>query len=196
MERFTDLSPSTLVVSLLAKLSYKSTLDHIVLAGDIISKGPSSPAVVSLAMSLNASCVRGNHEDRVLLANRDMNTHYLSLPGPHEALAPPLPSVDNLDEESFSHGDYTDRKLAKSLSREQLRYLAACPLILKVGDLRDLGGVSVVHAGLVPGVDLERQDPSAVMTMRTVDLDTHVPSRDDDGVPWSKVRFFNHFTPP
>ena len=153
----------------------------------MISKGPSSPAVVSLAMSLNASCVRGNHEDRVLLANRDMNTHYLSLPGPHEALDSQPPSVDNLDEESFSHGDYTDRRLAKSLDKEQLRYLAACPLILKVGDLKGMGGVSVAHAGLVPGVDLERQDPSAVMTMRTIDLNTHVPSRDDDGVPWSKV---------
>ena len=35
-----------------------------------------------------------------------------------------------------------------------------------------------MHAGLLPGVPLERQDPTAVMTMRSVDLDTHVPSPD------------------
>lgn len=140
-------------------------------------------------MSLNASCVRGNHEDRVLLAHRDMNTYHLSLPGPHEDIDSPSPMVDNLDEESFSHGDYTDRNLAKSLTEEQISYLAACPLILRLGDLKGMGQVSVVHAGLLPGVDFERQDPSAVMSMRTVDLDTHVPSRDSKGVPWTKVCF-------
>ena len=140
-----------------------------------------------MALSLNASCVRGNHEDRVLLAYRDMNTQHLSLPGPHESLHPSI--HDNLDEESFSQGDYADRRLAKSLDEEQIAYLAACPLILRLGDVKGMGRVSVVHAGLVPGVDLERQDPSAVMSMRTVDLDTHVPSRDSDGVPWSKVCF-------
>lgn len=40
----------------------------------------------------------------------------------------------------------------------------------------------------MPGVDLEAQDPSAVMTMRSIDLDTHVPSRDAaGGVPWTKL---------
>ena len=177
------------VVSLLAKLSYQDSTDHLILAGDIISKGPHSISVVSLAMSLNASCVRGNHEDRVLLAHRDMNTHHLALPGPHEDTDSPTSVLDNLDEESFSHGDYMDRNLAKSLSEEQIAYLAACPLILRLGDLKGIGKVTVVHAGLVPGVQFERQDPSAVMTMRTVDLDTHVPSRDSEGVPWTKVLF-------
>ena len=140
-----------------------------------------------MAMSLNASCVRGNHEDRVLLAYRDIHTRHLSLPGPHESLNASIP--DNLDEESFSQGDYGDRKLATILSEKQISYLAACPLILKLGDLKGMGRISVVHAGLVPGIELERQDPSAVMSMRTVDLDTHVPSRDSHGTPWSKVSF-------
>ena len=174
------------VVSLLAKVSFHPEHDHLVLTGDLISKGPDSPGVIDLALSMNASCVRGNHEDRVLLAHRDMHTRHLSLPGPHEDVES-KGALDLLDEESFSHGDYVDRKLAASLSQKQINYLAACPVILRVGEIQGLGQVSVVHAGLIPGVDLERQDPLAVMTMRTVDLKTHVPSRTADGVPWSKV---------
>ena len=34
----------------------------------------------------------------------------------------------------------------------------------------------VVHAGLVPGVPLQNQDPRSVMVMRTIDLHSHVPS--------------------
>ena len=181
-----DVNITVSVVSLLSKVSYNSKTDHLILTGDLISKGPHSPAVVDLALSLNASCVRGNHEDRVLLAHHDMHKLHLSSPGPREDMKL-SGAQDTLEEERFSHRDYTDRQLAKSLSQRQIDYLAACPVILRVGEIRGMGEVSVVHAGLIPGVDLKNQDPLAAMTMRTVDLHTHVPSSIADGVPWSKV---------
>ncbi|KAL9057354.1 MAG: hypothetical protein Q9206_002382 [Seirophora lacunosa] len=167
---------------------------HIVFAGDLISKGPDSLRVVDFAINNSASCVRGNHEDRILLAHRDLQIHGVSLPRPdedndNEGSKPSLgdPERDHLDEESFSHGDSFDRKLAKSLTSEQVSYLVACPLILELGDLPTLGRSMVAHAGLVPGVQLENQDPVGVMNMRTVDLKTHVPSRSNSGTPWFKL---------
>ncbi|KZL84870.1 calcineurin-like phosphoesterase [Colletotrichum incanum] len=52
--------------------------DHLVLAGDMINKGPDSRGVIDLAMRLGASAVRGNHEDRVLLAHRSMKTTHVA----------------------------------------------------------------------------------------------------------------------
>ena len=190
------------VVSLLSEVQYEARGDHIILAGDFISKGPASPAVVDLAMSAHASCVRGNHEDRVLLAYRDMYSHRMT----HEqkiqkSQARPLPptpgmpedmlqdelSEDMVEEESFEHGDSVDRGLAKSFTKTQIDYMAACPVILDLGLLKGMGDVQVVHAGLIPGVRLDKQDPVGVMQMRTIDLDTFVPSSSAKGTAWYKV---------
>ncbi|KAL9014090.1 MAG: hypothetical protein Q9173_001261 [Seirophora scorigena] len=199
-----DSNAVSLVQALIAETKYNSRTDHIVFAGDLISKGPDSSQVVDFAINNSASCVRGNHEDRILLAHRDLEVHRVSLPGPDEdnddegskrSLGDP--ELDHLDEESFSHGDYFDCKLAKSLTSEQVSYLVACPLILELGDLPTLGRSIVVHAGLVPGVQLENQDPVGVMNMRTVDLKTHVPSRSNSGTPWFKLwNKHQSFLPP
>ncbi|KAL8952047.1 MAG: hypothetical protein Q9222_001999 [Ikaeria aurantiellina] len=181
--------------SLLAEVKYNNQTDHIIFAGDLISKGPASPDVVNFALAQQASCVRGNHEDRILLAYRDLNARRLALPGPDEDQddvdqgppAPGGPITDSLDEESFSHGDYIDRRFAKSLTSEQASYLASCPIILDVGHVPGMGRMLAVHAGLVPGIELDNQDPIGVMNMRTVDLKTHVPSRGASGTPWYKL---------
>lgn len=173
-------------------MEFKLGSDHLIFAGDLVSRGPASSEAVDLAMASQATCVRGNHEDRVLLAYRDMQIHH-SLP-PHpikvsegtEAAYPPGPGTK--DGESFLSGDHVEQVLARSLSHEQVQYLASCPVILDVGPIQGLGEVRVVHAGLVPGVALQRQDPVSVMQMLTLDLATHVPSHVNDGTAWSKVR--------
>ncbi|OCK89101.1 Metallo-dependent phosphatase [Cenococcum geophilum 1.58] len=173
--------------NLLEKVSFHSATDHLILTGDMIDKGPDSPGVVDLARELSASCVRGNHEDRMLLALNDMRVHHASLPGPQED---PGRTVDTLDEESFSHGDYKARALARQFTDKQIRWLQQCPVILRVGEIGGMGEVVVVHAGLVPGVPLERQDPFQVMNMRTIDLDTRLPSDGREGTAWEKL--WNH----
>lgn len=172
---------------LLEKVSFRSATDHLILTGDMIDKGPDSPGVVDLARELSASSVRGNHEDRMLLALNDMRAHHASLPGPQED---PGRTVDTLDEESFSHGDYKARALARQFTDKQIRWLQQCPVILRVGEIGGMGEVVVVHAGLVPGVPLERQDPFQVMNMRTIDLDTRLPSDGREGTAWEKL--WNH----
>ncbi|KAI0552448.1 Metallo-dependent phosphatase [Xylaria curta] len=64
---------------------------------------------------------------------------------------------------------HRDIVTAKSLKPEHRAWLSQLPLILRIGDLGPrYGEVLVVHAGLVPGIPLESQDPEAVMTMRTI----------------------------
>lgn len=186
------------MVALLTELSYNAGKDHLIFAGDMISKGPSSSAVIKLAMSMRASCVRGNHEDRMLLTHRDINSHGLSRVSANKGtLEPPSPysgsssdpasSEKSLDTKNFPHSDAVDRELASSFDQKQIDWIASCPVILRLGYIRGMGETHVVHAGLAPGVDLERQEPTGVMEMRTIDIETHVPSRSADGIPWNKV---------
>ena len=194
---------SHVVLKLLSEVQFEARTDHLIFAGDFISKGPFSPAVIDLAMSAQASCVRGNHEDRILLAYRDMYSHRLTeeqkeirksktptppAPGMPEDMRQNDDEVPNLVDESFEHGNAVDRELAGKLTKRQVDWMAKCPVILDIGQINGLGDVHVVHAGLIPGVRLEKQDPMGVMHMRTIDLETHVPSSSAEGMPWFKVR--------
>ncbi|KAI0162016.1 Metallo-dependent phosphatase [Xylariaceae sp. FL1272] len=68
--------------ALLEKAKYSSSTDHVILAGDLVNKGPDSAGVVELVMRIGASAVRGNHEDRVLgaweLAHSHSHSHSLN----------------------------------------------------------------------------------------------------------------------
>jgi hypothetical protein len=173
------------LIDLLAKADFNEKHDHLILAGDMIAKGPDSAGVVDLAMKLGATGVRGNHEDRIILAHADMVAEHLEidLPDPSEDRKK---KQDALEEESFSHGDYKDRALVKLLGEKRIKWLKECPVILRVGKLGNMGEVVVVHAGLAPGVKLEKQDPAMVMNMRTIG-DNGVPSDARDGTGWMKV---------
>ncbi|KAJ5948822.1 Molybdenum cofactor biosynthesis MoeB [Penicillium verhagenii] len=164
------------LVALLDKVSFsKANGDHLIFAGDLINKGPDSGGVVDLAREHSASCVRGNHEDRVLLLRREVVS------------ANAMTEAEEVQSQIFSEKGLKERALARLLTDEQAQWLETCPVILDVGYVQGMGQVAVVHAGLVPGVDLEKQDPSTVMTMRTIDLDTHVPSASHDGLNWAKL---------
>jgi hypothetical protein len=164
------------LVQLLEKVDFNQKGgDHLIFVGDMINKGPDSTGVVDLARRHSASSVRGNHEDRILLLRREMvKTNTLATP-------------DDDKDSDFSSKELGERALARSLSDEQAQWLENCPVILNVGQVPGMGQVVVVHAGLIPGIELEKQDPSGVMTMRTIDLDTHVPSPKKNGMNWAKM---------
>lgn len=195
--RNVHMADGLIVLHLLDKLSFNERNDHLVFTGDLVSKGPSSPDVVDLAISLSASCVRGNHEDRILLAHRDTVSHPLTLPGladeaTHPLAGPSRPNghsqpQKNPDVLKLASGGNDDHILAQTLTKAQIDYLSSCPLILHLGHLPHLGPTHVVHAGLVPGLALKTQDPTAVMNMRTIDLRNHVPSSRAKGTPWAKL---------
>lgn len=136
--------------NLLNLAEYNSSNDHVITLGDMVNKGPDSRGVLSRLMSMNASAVRGNHEDRLLIAlkayrGRAASTHKDEVVG-------------------FRKRDKKILKVAKTLLPEQVTWLSNLPVILKAAPLN----LYFVHGGLVPGVKLEKQDPWAVMNMRTL----------------------------
>ncbi|KAI9929967.1 hypothetical protein ASPWEDRAFT_35200 [Aspergillus wentii DTO 134E9] len=156
---------------LLEKVTFNPERDHLILAGDMINKGPDSLGVVDLARKYSASCVRGNHEDKVLALRHEMAAS--------NTLA------------DASEDDSRERRLARQFTDEQVKWLDSCPVILRVGQVSGMGEVVVVHGGLVPGVELEKQDPENVMNMLTIDMETLVPSSKREGTNWTKL--FNKY---
>ncbi|ETS74041.1 hypothetical protein PFICI_13907 [Pestalotiopsis fici W106-1] len=162
--------------ALLAKVEYsKERGDHVIFTGDLINKGPDSSGVVQLAMDIDASGVRGNHEDRILLAYTNANSRNVigasGSGGKISDLKGITSGEDDMDEPSLagqSGSQSAELQVARALTQEQRNWLADLPVILKVGPIGGYGNVVVVHAGLVPDVTLENQDPWAVMHMRTL----------------------------
>ncbi|KAF2732090.1 Metallo-dependent phosphatase [Polyplosphaeria fusca] len=172
---------------LLHKLSFDKHNDHLILLGDIVSKGPDSAGVVSLASLLSASCVRGNHEDKLLLSIAKREKRLITPTALEIADTTPY---EDLEDEAQAQGNHKLRKLAKSMSKANIKWLKTCPVILHIGQVPHIGDMVAVHAGLVPGVSLDRQDPFQCMNMRTIDLDTRIPSETREHTPWTK--FWNH----
>lgn len=142
----------------LAKVRFDPVMDHLVSLGDIVAKGPDSLGVIDLLRGYGASCVRGNHDDDLILAAQSLRTRS--------------------DKDSSDTTDVGEvHEMAKSLNADQLKYLESCPIILRIGELKAFKGEAIaVHAGLVPGLALESQNPTSAMNMRIIDLKTHVPS--------------------
>ncbi|KAJ5368568.1 Metallo-dependent phosphatase [Penicillium cataractarum] len=178
--------------NLLEKIGFdKAKGDHLILAGDITNKGPDSSSVVDLAIKLGASAVRGNHDNAVLDAAAEIVANggidrfkglidALSTPdtprgdlpkdtAPTEGSEKTGPATTNI---SLRHGATTYRT-AFQLSAHQIKWLAALPLILRIQLPQNLpsslgNSLIVAHAGLVPGIPLEEQDPHAVLHMRSL----------------------------
>ncbi|KYK57876.1 hypothetical protein DCS_04889 [Drechmeria coniospora] len=140
------------LAQLLDRVRFDEAADHLVAVGDMVTKGPSSAAVVDRLMALNASAVRGNHEDKVLLVRAELEERK----GVSEALAG--------DITDFDRGEKHHVDIANNLTPRHIGWLSDLPVILTIKPL----SMYVVHAGLVPGVDVDRQNPWAVMNMRTL----------------------------
>lgn len=138
--------------------------DRVIFAGDMINKGPESAGVLELGMRINASSVRGNHEDRVLRtwagAEIARTLAEANGEGGDNAVAE--------YEDSLSSDELDALETARTLSPEQRAWAAGFPLVLRLGDLPGLGESAVVHAGMAPGVEIENQDPWALYNVRTL----------------------------
>ncbi len=72
-------------------------------------------------------------------------------------------------------------QVARSLTDAQWKFLDHLPLWLDLPELNTL----VVHAGLVPTVELSRQPRHLLLNMRSLDASGHASMRVDGGVPWA-----------
>jgi len=121
--------------------------DTLTFVGDLVARGPDTRKVLRTVRSLGARVVRGNHEER-LLGGR----------AARRAGAPP-PKLGK-----------THQALLEELDDADWAMLEALPLSLDLPD----DGLRIVHAGVVPGVPFEAQDPYLL---------THLRSIADDGTP-------------
>ena len=170
---------------LLEEVEFDPVRDHLVTTGDMISKGPDSGAVVDRLISLNASAVRGNHEDHVLKArakmdrrrekkkNKKHNKSLLSslFDTDEDASESEWDEIED-EEDDESDPDFhdqrakgRDRKTARKLKKRHVKWLRSLPVILSAEPVLP---IYIVHAGLVPGLQVRKQDPWAVMNMRTL----------------------------
>jgi len=134
--------------------------DQLVLVGDLVAKGPDSLGVIRLVRELEGRAVRGNH-DQHCLKWWDAKRAGGELP----TLKP------------------AHQRVADELTDEDWQWLAALPLWIELPEHDAL----VVHAGLLPDLPLEDQDPDDLMNMRSI-LDDGTASRsNEEGTPWASV---------
>ncbi len=131
------------LVDLLAAVKHTAS-DRVFFVGDLVARGPDSRRVLAIYRSVGARGVLGNHEDRLLEARAARRA---GQPGPH--LGP-------------SHA-----QLMQELDDADWALLEALPLTLDVPEHR----VRIVHAGVVPGVPLERQERTHLLKMRALEAD-------------------------
>lgn len=114
--------------------------DILVMVGDLAVRGPDPHGTLALLRKLGARAVRGNHEDRLLRYRASLTT-----------------------DQKMQIGSMT-RKAVDALTTKDWEYISSLPLWLDLPE----HGVRVVHAGVVPGVPIEKQDPRALMYIRSL----------------------------
>ncbi|KAI9323344.1 Metallo-dependent phosphatase-like protein [Dichotomocladium elegans] len=164
--------------ALVAKIGYDYDRgDRLILLGDLTSKGPKSLEVVRRARELNAWCVRGNHDDKVIRiatflrssrASAGMSKQGDKAVFPEGAVYDPIKKTNK-------HVDLARRLIE---DEQNYAYLASCPMILTMPSLKSV----FVHAGLDPAKTLEEQQPYFVMNMRTLQRDNSPAKHRKDGV--------------
>jgi hypothetical protein len=81
-----------------------------------------------------------------------------------------------------------EKQIARQLTDAQAEWLEKLSIILNIGNILGMGQVVVVHAGIMHGAALGNQDPTSVMNMRTINVDTMTSSLESEGLSWSKSR--------
>lgn len=126
--------------ALLDRVAFTSD-DRLVFVGDLVAKGPDSRGVLAIARKTKARVAVGNHEEKLLAAREAAREKR------------PLPKLDP-----------THARLLDELEEHEWAELAALPLHLELPE----HGVRIVHAGVVPGIPFEKQDPWMLTHMRSI----------------------------
>jgi hypothetical protein len=115
--------------------------DRVVLAGDLVAKGPDSQGVVQFARENGLGAVMGNH-DAFAIAHRH---------------------------EGHKQNHQGRRSYIASLGPEDWDYLAGLPCYLRLGPTKPgEPDTLVVHAGLAPGVPLDKQKREHMLSLRSI----------------------------
>jgi diadenosine tetraphosphatase ApaH/serine/threonine PP2A family protein phosphatase len=134
--------------------------ESLVLAGDLVAKGPASREVLQRAIEWKARAVLGNHDAHVLRWRQ-------TPPSARKALAM---GAEHL-------------RVAESLGESHWRYLESLPPYLRFPEVNTV----VVHAGLLPQVALESQPREWLLNLRSLRPDGSPSKKVNEGVPWASL---------
>lgn len=132
---------------LLEASQFHPSLDELVFVGDLIGKGPSPEEVVRIARKYSAKAVQGNHEYNLLQWRKRGGI---------------LPDPEGRIKERYA-------ATVKGLEEDEWDWLESLPLKLQLDLPQSPLPVMVVHAGLVPGVSIEQQEPENLVNLRSFD---------------------------
>jgi len=144
---------------LLDKCGY-TTGERVIFVGDLVSRGPDPIGTLELIREIHAQSVVGN-QDRALLDYRNALIN---------GQQKPAISQSNL-------------KVAIQLEERDWQFLSSLPLFIQIPEFNCL----VVHAGMVPGIPLQKQKPELLLNIRTIRPDGSGSIKDTDGVPWGRI---------
>lgn len=131
---------------LLRLVSYKQGSDRLIQVGDLLDRGPDPVGCVRFAREVGAELVLGNHEEKHLRFRKHEEAR---------ARSGKKNPIKGFDAEKSAQN--------AALSEDDLAYLAAAPLVLRVNE-----SLVAVHAGLEPAFPVASQS-SAVVRVRYVD---------------------------
>ncbi|GAX82338.1 hypothetical protein CEUSTIGMA_g9767.t1 [Chlamydomonas eustigma] len=126
------------MMKLLEKLHYMPSNDNLIFTGDLVNKGPQAITVLDKVIEWKALSVRGNHDDSSL-------QRWFGYSAGNKSLKPQHAWV----------GDMTPQHVH---ALENLPFTISIPSY----------GISVVHAGLVPGLKYDQQDMWSMYKMRNI----------------------------
>ncbi|WP_062347337.1 metallophosphoesterase family protein [Novosphingobium sp. CCH12-A3] len=143
----------------------------LILLGDLVDRGPDSRGVIERAMQLKASrkvrILAGNHEEMMLggLRDEEIMRHFLRHGGRETLFS------YGLCAEEYSGGNVREifDRANQLVPPEHIAFMEAMEDQIVVGDYL------FVHAGIRPGVPLERQMPSDLRWIRREFLDHAEP---------------------
>lgn len=174
------------LIALLQKVQFNPEAgDFLVLVGDLIGKGPNSRKVLQLAMSFGSQCaiIRGNHEQVIIdwkwkidSENGEVNENLRStmkILGTSVESSPPQQCHSDSGHGTSCHKAsfmemssevQTHRDCAMEMTEEEWCYLLRAPLWLHFPEINVLS----VHAGILPFIPVEQQNPRELMNVRSV----------------------------
>lgn len=134
--------------------------DLVCFLGDLVCKGPDSISVVQMAREIGAIGVRGNHDFEVVRWYQAIQS----------GVDPPVVGSEHFH-------------IASCLNKADMKWLYSLPWYISSKDL----GALFVHAGLVAGIRLAKQNPRLMMNMRSILPDGTVTSKFFSNWPWARL---------
>lgn len=129
--------------ALVDRVGYRKGQDRLIIAGDLVDRGPDSAGVVHYAMYIGAEAIQGNHDAKLLRRRGHM-----------------MRSATNPQYRNPMQPDVDQEQTISQLTDIEFTWLGGLPYYI---DLPEFNTV-VVHAGLLPGRSLNKQSKE-IMTM-------------------------------